>query len=484
MTPGPERLAADLAALLRSVASPADAPGRPRVLLLGAEYDGWAEALASHGLRAVADGSLADMAVVPDPGWLPAHGFQRRRLLRDLRNSLTTGGLLALSTGGPARAELAGTVAAGGYQVLPASLPYLLARAEPLAGPDLAGVAYARPPGNRLDLRWSPDEIDWLEPDPRRIWADLLAAGPTAVTEAARAYRLDDPFGGRRLADALGSQFGRPFRPEHLTLGAGVASLLRDLIALADGGPVLAGSHCFADVPGWARRMGSTVHLFDDSAGPAGWLDVLHRVRPAMLLIDRPTVFGTVHPISELEPVLHAADGLGTIVVVDESYANYLGAGASVAPLTGTADNLVVLRGLSKGYCLGGMRVGLAISSAATAPAVRELVPALQVSELSAVAGMRLLAAGDIFGRLRERVRTGRPVVAGRLREWGLRPAYGHPALPWLTLTDPAAERLLLDHGIVPKVLSGGGELVVKVAVPLSDARRQALREAAAPIDG
>ncbi len=486
-------LAADVAALLRSAGWPTGPAGRPRVWLLGPHSDTWRAMLAAHALEPVepwaagrADpragagspgGPLADVAVASDPGWLPASGFQRRRLLRGLRHGLCPGGLLVLATDGPGRADLAAAVTAAAYRLVPTSLPYVVARAEPVAGPDLAGAAYAQPPDDLLDLRWSPDEIDWLVPDPRRVWADVLAAGPVAVADRARAYQLADPYGGSRLATVLAEQFGVPLPAERLTLGAGVASLLRDLIDLADGGPVLAGAHCFADVPGWARRLGSAVHTIDDSAPPATWLTTLHRVRPALLLIDRPTLFGAMHPVTALEPVIQAAARSGTIVLIDESYANYLGARASAAPLTDRADNLVVLRGLSKGYCLGGLRIGLAISCAGLAPAVRELVPALQAAELSAIVALRLLALGDVFGRLRERIGHHRPLVERGLRTLGLRPAGGHPALPWFAVSDPDAGGRLLDRGIRPKLLPGR-DPVVKVAVPLSDARLRAFLDA------
>jgi hypothetical protein len=62
---------------------------------------------------------------------------------------------------------------------------------------------------------------------------------------------------------------------------------------------------------------------------------------------------------------------------------------------------------------------------------------------------MRLLAAGDMFGRLRERVRTGRPVIAGFLREWGL-----HPAAMSVPFLVHAAARTVVVGGI-PDVAAG-----------------------------
>jgi histidinol-phosphate/aromatic aminotransferase/cobyric acid decarboxylase-like protein len=412
-------------------------------------------------------GLVADAALVGEPA--RSEAFVHRRLLRGLPAHLAAGGIVVV---GP---KLAALLPQCGYTPLRTEPAFTVARAGPAPAADLAGRAYATPADGLLDLRWTPDEIDWLAPDPRRVWEEVLAPGPAAVAEAARAYNLTDPYGDVRGRPVLARHFG--VRLPGPVFAAGVASLLRDLTALADGGPVLAARTCYADFPDWARRAGSEVHTLDDSAPPRDWIGEIERLRPALVLVDRPSLLGVVHPVAELRPVLAAADRLDTIVIIDESYAGYLGPGRSAVGLTRRARNLVVLRGLSKGYCQGGLRVGFAVSAEPLGRRVREAVPALQVSELSMRAALGILELGDPFGPLRRRLAQTRPAALACLRALGLSPITGDPALPWLIV--PRGGHRLADHGILAKPVPGLPAM--KVTVPLSADRHARLMSLTRP---
>ena len=357
-----------------------------------------------------------------------------------------------------------------------------VARSGPALRPDLAGGAYADNAEGLLDLRWTPDEAGCLNPDPRRVWRELLAAGPDAVAETARAYALDDPYGARRATPVLTAYFGRPIGTGNVTGGAGVASLLRDLLILAEGGPVLLGRHGFADVPGWARGSGSPVIFYDEDATCRSWTDELLRCRPALMVVERPSVTGRVRSASALVSVLGVAKRLKTVVVTDESYANYLRPESSVVALTDQHDNLVVLRGLSKGYCQGGLRVGFALSSPALAQRVRAAVPTLQVSELALEVALRILAMPDPLVALRRRIATTKRPTVRRLRAFGVMATSGHPALPWVTTPDDGTIRQrLIDHGMLAKqvpTMGAPASDLLKIAVPLSEERVHRLNAA------
>jgi histidinol-phosphate/aromatic aminotransferase/cobyric acid decarboxylase-like protein len=390
--------------------------------------------------------------------------FTYRRLLRGLLGHLAPGGIVLV---GP---DLAPLLPQCGYAPLHTELAFTVARAGPVPVADRAGQAYGQAADGMLDLRWTPDEIEWLAPDPRRVWDDILAAGPLAVADAARAYNLTDPYGGARGRPVLERHFGVPLAAP--IFGAGVASLLRDLTALADGGPVLAARTCYPDFPDWVRQAGSSVHFFDDGAPPPEWTAVVERIRPALVLVDRPTLLGTVYPPASLSRFVAAADRLGAIVIIDESYANYLGPAESAVSLTRHGRNLLVLRGLSKGYCQGGLRVGYAVSAEPLASRVREAVPPIQTSELSYEAALRILDLGDPFGPLRRRLSHTRSTALACLRALDLEPVTGHPALPWLIV--PHGGRRLADHGVLAKPIAAI-PAAVKVAIPLSDARHDQL---------
>ena len=405
---------------------------------------------------------VADAALVGGPARGAA--FVYRRLLRGLPAHLVPGGIVVVGPG------LAPLLAQCGYTALHAEPGFTVARAGPAPVADRAAQAYERSAADMLDLRWTPDEIEWLAPDPRRVWEQILAAGPGAVADTARAYNLDDPYGGARGGPVLAGHFGVPLAAP--VFGAGVASLLRDLTALADGGPVLAAHTCYPDFPDWARQAGSSVHFFDDSAPPADWTPVVERIRPALVVADRPTLLGTVHAPGSLRPFLSTADRLDAIVIIDESYANYLGPAASAVGLTRHAGNLIVLRGLSKGYCQGGLRVGYAVSGERLGGRVREVVPPIQTAELSFQAALRILELGDPFGPLRRRLSRTRPTALACLRALELTPVTGHPALPWLIVRHGGHR--LADHGVLAKPIAAL-PAAVKVAIPLSGTRHDRL---------
>ncbi|GII04107.1 aminotransferase class I/II-fold pyridoxal phosphate-dependent enzyme [Planobispora takensis] len=430
----------------------------PQVWIAAGDLAAWSAGLAAAGFRAVA-GPPAGVTLV-DGSDLSGPAFRRLVL------SLPPEGLLC-AVGGQDVREC-------GYEVIAAAGGCVLARGVAVAVPDAAGRAYEQDGAGLLDLRWSPDEVDWPDPDPREVWREM-----TAVAETARAYALHDPYGGR-AGDVLSRCLRWPVEPDRVTFGAGVASLLRDLVPLADGGTVLVGRYGFADVPGWVTQARSPVRFFDDGGPGPSWCEELRRTRPSLVIADRPTQRGVVHPLGELATVLEEASRLGAIVVLDEANANYLEPGLSAVRLTGRHDNLVVVRGLSKGYCQGGLRVGYAVAPAALTRRVRASVPALQTGELAFRAGLRMLALPDPLGGLRARIALMRPRAVRALTAFGLAPDPGHPSLPWVTAPSDAVERLAA-HGVLAKRLRAGGRPwpdLAKIAVPLSDERAAALTEA------
>jgi histidinol-phosphate/aromatic aminotransferase/cobyric acid decarboxylase-like protein/SAM-dependent methyltransferase len=339
-----------------------------------------------------------------------------------------------------------------------------LARPAPLPPESLAVRFYAEPPpAGALDLRWSPDEDEFLDPRPQELWSRYAAQ---AGFKAAADYGLDDPYGEARARPALAAHHGVAFPEGAVTFGAGVTMLLRELAQLAAGGDVLVDRHGHPDLPAWARARGSRVEVVDG--------DLARRVDetgPALVVLDRPTIEGRVIGLDDLRRLAAAAEDSGTVVIVDESYATYFGPAESAAPLTLETSNLLVLRGVSKGYCTGGLRVGYAVASAPLGPAVREVACPLAVSSLTFGFALELLAAGDVFAPLRARLAVTKPVTVEALARLGIDADPTHPALPWV-IVPAAAEEVLARHGIAARRVDG----LLRVAVPLSDARLHALR--------
>jgi histidinol-phosphate/aromatic aminotransferase/cobyric acid decarboxylase-like protein len=303
-----------------------------------------------------------------------------------------------------------------------------------------------------LDLRWIVEEPALQEPPLDELFAEVT--GRLGV-DGARAYHLDDPYGGARLGAALG------LPPQTVTAGAGVSSLLAALGAAAAGSPVTTAAHGHPDLPFWAAERGSPVlaHASGDGAGPGG-----------VSCVDRPAADGTVMSRHALRRLAASC----ALLVVDESYAAYLDpakdpAERSVAWAAGT-PNVVVLGGLSKGYGLGGLRIGWMVASPDTTARLRRYVPPLQVSALSVALAAAVLADPARLDPLRAKVRHRKPEFVSLLVRAGLRPRVGHPAVPWVCLA-PADAARLADRGIAGKPCAAVDDAHWRFVVPLADDR-------------
>lgn len=359
------------------------------------------------------------------------------------------------------------------------------ARPVPVPPASLAVTSWRTPPEQRLDLRYAPDEAAWLARPPHTIWAALLDGEPHQGAAAVSCYPVDDPYGSERAAPVASTYFGCDLPPDHLLLGPGVTSLLHDLCGLADGGLILAPQLVHPDLTAWAVARGGAVHFVEEPASLDRLLDEIRARGPALVQLDRPRLFDSLIALDDLHRLGVAAAEVGAVVLVDESPATYLGPSGSAVPLIHHLDNLVVLRGLTKAYSWGGLRVGFAVASKGVSARVRELVCPLQVGELALRAALRLLEAGDLFGPLRARIRTVKPITMDLFKRLGLAVQEVHPDVPWLVVPDDgeATSRLLDRFGIrglrfVPSpALRGPFPERLLLFCPLSDERLAQLHE-------
>jgi histidinol-phosphate/aromatic aminotransferase/cobyric acid decarboxylase-like protein len=307
----------------------------------------------------------------------------------------------------------------------------------------LAVAAWRTPPGVRLDLRYSPDEDEWLDPHPAAVWRDVMAAAGDVGAGAAGRYPVDDPYGGERAAPVVASAFGVALAADQVTFGAGITGLLHGLAGLVRGRRLLVGALAHPDLAVWARARGADV---DVDPGLASVEALTAAADHAVVQLDRPAFGGEVAPAAAIAALAARA----AVVVVDEAGANYLPPAASAVRLVPRTANLVVLRGFTKAYSLGGMRAGFAVASLGVAADVRAVLAPMQVSEPALQVALRLLAAGDPCARLRERIHAVRPAAVSALSAAGLRVQAGHPDVPAVVVDDAdgAAWRELERRGI------------------------------------
>lgn len=108
---------------------------------------------------------------------------------------------------------------------------------------------------------------------------------------------------------------------------------------------------------------------------------------------------GNAHQEADVRRLLAAA-GDRWLFVIDEAYHEF--AGSDLSALAREADNVVVLRTLSKAAGLAGLRLGYALAAPATAGQLRKVVMPFSVSRLQEQLGVLALRHGD---RLADNVR-------------------------------------------------------------------------------
>ncbi|MFD5074800.1 aminotransferase class I/II-fold pyridoxal phosphate-dependent enzyme [Streptomyces sp. NPDC058371] len=341
-------------------------------------------------------------------------------------------------------------------------------------------------PATALDLRWSPDEIDFVRSSVDRSFEATASASDAA--DVARTYHVTDPYAAEQAAPVLSAHFGLELSPDMVTAGTGATGLLHACAALALPGPVLHLEGGHPDLPRWAQRLGAETFVtrIEDLGAD------LDRHAPSVLVLDRPTITGDLYGRAQLDEIARAARERGTTVVLDEAYATYAGPAASCVPAVAEHPNLVVVRSLSKGYCCGGLRVGFAVAQPGPTARLREVAPPLAANSAGLAVALRLIAQGDVFAGLRARIAEVKPDVSATLRRAGLEVTEGATCLPWVTVPGEAGARAVIDeHGLRVKEIEGRavdphaegsgqrrGARLFKIAVPLSAERLTAFRAA------
>jgi histidinol-phosphate aminotransferase len=225
---------------------------------------------------------------------------------------------------------------------------------------------------------WPGASLDALPPEPVNEYPDTSYA---ALTEAIAQY-VDVP-------------------TDRITVGAGADEML-DLIAKAyiDASSRVLLSHptypMFRILTEMAGGSIDEVRAIDLHLDRRAFLE---RGRDARLIWlcnpNNPT--GELLPLDFVEELAVATDG---VLVVDEAY--FETSCVTAVPLIDQMPNVVIVRTLSKGFGLAGVRVGYALAGAAISDALRRVRPPGSISVVSAALGVQALT--DAAG-MRQRVR-------------------------------------------------------------------------------
>lgn len=140
-------------------------------------------------------------------------------------------------------------------------------------------------------------------------------------------------------------------------------------------------------------------------------------------------------------------------VVLDEAYAEFTG--VTAIPLLGVYPRLVIVRTLSKAYCLAGLRVGFALANRETLEPIERYRPPGSVSIVSVTVGAAVLADPDLPRPEIERVTAERRRLADGLATagWHVEPSVTNFVVVRFETDAEAgtAAGQLLARGLVPR---------------------------------
>jgi histidinol-phosphate aminotransferase len=224
--------------------------------------------------------------------------------------------------------------------------------------------------------------------------ADALAAVPLDRYPDREALALR-----RALAERL------DVAPGQIVVGNGTAELLwlTAFAYLRPGEQVLIVAPAFGEYARSAALMGATVRYWTARAeegfavSPEGVARALARHAPRMVFLCNPNnPTGVVTPLAVLDGWARAHPE--TLFVVDEAYLAFVaagdkaGEGASALALDLGADNVLVMRSMTKDYALAGLRLGYAVGAPAVVAALARVRSPWNVNALAQAAGLAALA--------------------------------------------------------------------------------------------
>lgn len=154
-------------------------------------------------------------------------------------------------------------------------------------------------------------------------------------------------------------------------------------------------------------------------------LEKLWEMEPSAVIFSNPTTpAGTLIPREVLDNIMHQATLRRTWVVVDEAFIDFAGddARAWACQAIKQHKRLLVLRSLTKFYCIAGLRLGYALADAETLSDFAPMGQPWSVNTLAQAAGVFCLGRHEYAAQTRQAVERWRGEQAAALGELGLNP--------------------------------------------------------------
>lgn len=261
--------------------------------------------------------------------------------------------------------------------------------------------------------------------------------------------------------------------PLHLVVGSGSVNVLQQLmLAICEPGSTVVyaapGFQEYHDQPRVAGARGIDVPLASGHQDLAAMLAAIDRDTTRMVVVPNPhNPTGSLLDTNQLESFLDRVPE-HVLVVIDEAYLAFSDGESAIQ--IGQREgwgNLAVLRTFSKGYGLGGARVGYAITDLHVAAAARRCGRPFSVNRFAQAAAIAALDATDQYAALWHTIRRERKRVRDDLINLGFAVPPSHANFLWLPLgkVSPRFQEHCLAHKIILRACPGRG-LRVTVSTP------------------
>jgi threonine-phosphate decarboxylase len=230
---------------------------------------------------------------------------------------------------------------------------------------------------------------------------------------------------------------------EYITAGNGAVELLYVLTHTLRPKKVLIPAPAFSEYERAARAAGAEIeyaYLSPENNFAVDVSTLCSRLNGVdMVFIGNPNnPTGTLLTASQLEHLLAAASQAGIIVVVDESFMDFI-PGAweyTCRPLLKQYDNLVILHSLTKFYAIPGLRLGFALTQPALAARLHAAKDPWNVNSLAQAAGVAALADKHYQDKSRAVIHAEKNILFASLK-----------ALPGINPYLPSVNYILINTG-------------------------------------
>jgi histidinol-phosphate aminotransferase len=138
----------------------------------------------------------------------------------------------------------------------------------------------------------------------------------------------------------------------------------------------------------------------------------LTKTNAALTIVCNPNApSGSFVSVGELASL---ADELSGILLIDEAYVDFTD--ENCAALVKDFDNVIVLRSMSKGYCLAGMRFGYAIAPPDLAAGLMKVKDSYNVDVVAIALATAAIKDQEYFREITEKIKKDRDILVAQLR--------------------------------------------------------------------